>query len=58
MSETSEVFKDLNDKLRDLEGKESALCSKIYSMKRVVKTLSGYVDTINSFLEKEFAKAA
>lgn len=58
MSETSEVFKDLNDKLRDLEGKVSALCSKIYSMKRVVKTLSGYVDTINSFQEKELAKAA
>ena len=58
MSETSEVFMELNNELHDLEEKESKLSNKIYSMKRVVNTLSGYVDTINSFIEKEYVKAA
>jgi hypothetical protein len=58
MSETSEVFMELNNELHDLEEKESKLSNKFYSMKRVVNTLSGYVDTINSFIEKEYVKAA
>jgi (p)ppGpp synthase/HD superfamily hydrolase len=45
-------------RLKELEEKESKLSNKIYNMKRVVNTLSGYVETIESFMESEYAKAA
>ena len=58
MSEVSIVFMEANEQLKDLEEKESRLSNKIYNMRRVVNTLSGYVETIESFMEKEYAKAA
>ena len=58
MSEVSIVFMEANEQLKDLEEKESRLSNKIYNMRRVVNTLSGYVETIESCMEKEYAKAA
>ena len=57
MSEISIVFMESNEQLKDLEEKESKLSNKIYNMRHVVNTLSGYVETIESFMESEYAKA-
>jgi hypothetical protein len=58
MSEVSIMFMETNEHLEELEEKESKLSNKIYNMRRVVNTLSGYVETIESFMESEYAKAA
>lgn len=58
MSEISILFMEANEQLKDLEEQESKLSNRIYNMKHVVNTLSGYVETIESFMESEYAKAA
>jgi hypothetical protein len=58
MSEVSIVFMEANEHLEELEEKESKLSNMIYNMRRVVNTLSGYVETIESFMESEYAKVA
>jgi hypothetical protein len=58
MSEISILFMEANEQLKALEEQESKLSNRIYNMKHVVNTLSGYVDTIESFIESEYAKVA
>lgn len=58
MSEVSIVFMETNEQLKELEKEKSKLSNKIYNMNHVVNTLSGYVTTIEKFMESEFTKVA
>lgn len=57
MCEISTEFNERNGLLKVMEHQESEMNSKLWNMQHFVNTLSGYVETINAALEKEYALA-